>query len=75
MAKDIKVKSAKKVDKKPAKACKTQKPGPAKEVEVEGQSAWVLVQCPWCGGMVWAWDTPEYDVWVCAWCGGLFGEI
>jgi len=75
MAKDLKVKVPKKLQKKGKKGAKTKKPGPIKEVEVEGQSAWVLVQCPWCGGVSWAWDTPNYDYWTCAYCGNLFGEV
>jgi ribosomal protein S27E len=75
MAKPLKVKTAKKAEKKGLKTGKTKKPGPVKEAEVAGQSEWVLVQCPWCGGLVWAWDTPEYQTWSCAWCGGLFAEF
>jgi hypothetical protein len=75
MADKIKIKQAKKFEGKSSKVGKSKKPGPVKDVGVEGQSEWILVQCPWCGGVVWGWDTPNYDAWSCAWCGGLFGEV
>ena len=74
MAKEMKIKGGKKVSKKPAgaKVGKGQKPGKLKEGEVEGQGQWVIVNCPWCGGLNRCYDTAAYEVWACAWCGQLF---
>ena len=72
MADDIKIKIGRKAEEKPKKLAKSEKAGPIEEGEVEGQSSWIIMQCPWCGGMNRCWDTPALDVWTCAWCGNLF---
>jgi hypothetical protein len=72
MGNEIKVKVGQKSDKKSDKLKQSEKAGPVKESEVEGQSGWILMACPWCGGMNRCWDTPELDVWSCGWCGNNF---
>jgi len=69
----IKLIVAKKYEGKPvpARVKKLQKAGPIEHFEVEGQANWILVQCPWCGGMSWRLEGADYDPFICPWCGSI----
>jgi hypothetical protein len=48
-------------------------PGPLPGKEIEGQGLWLVMQCPWCGGVNRVEETVEEPgVIVCAWCGNMF---
>jgi len=72
MSDELKVSIGKKAEEKPEKVGQGEKAGPIDEDAVEGQGAWVLYSCPWCGGLNRCYDTAGMDVWTCGWCGQLF---
>jgi hypothetical protein len=72
MAKDLTAKVGRKAEEKPERVGEGKKAGPVELNEVEGQSAYIMMQCPWCGGMNRCYDTDRLDVWSCAWCGNLY---
>ncbi len=72
MADELKVKIGKKSEEAAEKIGKGEKAGPIEESDVEGQGSWILMSCPWCGGMNRCYDTAALDVWSCGWCGNNF---